>query len=75
MDLKSIMLNGIPFSDLNVVLIIFFVIWSLLWKGLALWRASQRGENGWFIVLLVLNTLGIVEIIYYFLIAKSDKKK
>lgn len=75
MDFKSIVLNDISSSNLGTGLIIFFVIWSLSWKGLALWRASQRDEKGWFTVLLVLNTLGIVEIVYYFLIAKSDKKK
>ena len=46
------------------------VIWSLFWKGLALWHAARRGENIWFIVLLILNTAGIAEIIYLFLFAK-----
>lgn len=53
---------------------IVLMFWSLIWKGLALWRAARRNENIWFIVLLVLNTAGILEIIYYFLIAKTDKK-
>ena len=51
------------------------IIWSLIWKGLALWRAARREEKTWFVVLLVLNTVGILEIIYYFLISKTDKKK
>lgn len=53
---------------------ILLMLWSLVWKGLALWRAARRGENIWFIVLMVVNTVGILEIIYYFLVAKSDKK-
>lgn len=53
--------------------ILFFVFWSLIWKGLALWRAARRKEVAWFVILLVVNTLGILEIIYYFLIAKSDE--
>jgi methionyl-tRNA synthetase len=55
--------------------LIVLLSWSLVWKGLALWRAARRGENAWFIILLLLNTVGILEIIYYFLIAKTDKKK
>lgn len=51
------------------------ILWSGIWKGLALWRAARRGESVWYIVLLLVNTLGILEIIYYFLIAKTDKKK
>lgn len=50
------------------------ILWSLVWKGLALWRAARRGETVWYLVLLVFNTLGILEIVYYFLIAKTDKK-
>lgn len=44
------------------------VLWSLVWKGLALWRAAQRGEKIWFIVFLLVNTAGILEIIYLFLV-------
>jgi len=48
------------------------VLWSLAWKGFALWRAARRNDKTWFFVLLFVNTLGILEIIYYFVIAKSD---
>jgi methionyl-tRNA synthetase len=40
------------------------VIWSLVWKGLALWRSARHGHTAWFVVMLILNTLGILEIIY-----------
>ena len=46
-------------------------IWSVVWKGLALWRAANRQDKGWFIVLLILNTAGILEIIYLYVIAKK----
>lgn len=52
----------------------FFVIWSLVWKGLALWRAAKNNHQLWFIVLLVLNTLGILEIIYYFVFSKKKQE-
>lgn len=74
MDLKSFIASSPSLAGASGVLLAFFVAWSLVWKGLALWRAGRRGEGAWFVVLLVLNTLGILEIIYYFLIAKSDKK-
>jgi methionyl-tRNA synthetase len=48
---------------------ILALIWTLIWKGLALWRASKRGDMWWFIILLVVNTLGILEIIYLFGVA------
>ena len=48
--------------------LIIVIAWSLLWKGLALWRAAKRGEKWWFVVLLLVNTLGILEIFYLFAI-------
>jgi len=50
--------------------IIVVVLWTLVWKGLALWHAGRRGEPWWFVILLVVNTLGILEIIYLFFVAK-----
>ncbi len=47
------------------------LIWSLFWKGCALWTAAKNNQRGWFLVLLVLNTVGILEIIYIFYIAKK----
>ena len=46
------------------------VVWSLFWKGLALWHAGRRGEEWWFIALLIINTAGILEIIYLFVFLK-----
>jgi len=48
------------------------VVWSLAWKGVALWRAARNSHLVWFIVLLIVNTLAILEIIYIF--AFSQKK-
>lgn len=40
------------------------VIWSLIWKGLALWRAARAQQAAWFVALLVVNTAGLLEIVY-----------
>jgi len=49
------------------------VVWSLVWKGLALWKAARRGENVWFVALLVINTFGILEILYLYVFTKKSK--
>lgn len=49
------------------------MVWSLIWKGLALWKAARREEKPWFIVLLILNTMGILEIIYLLFFARTAK--
>jgi len=48
--------------------------WSLEWKGLALWRAARKGDKVWFIVFLLVNTLGILEILYLYVVGVKDKK-
>jgi methionyl-tRNA synthetase len=50
---------------------ILLMLWSLVWKGLALWHAAQRKEVWWFLAVLVLNTVGILEIVYLFGILKK----
>ena len=49
--------------------------WTLFWKSLAVWHAARRKEGIWFIVLMLVNSLGVLDIIYLFSIAKvkSDK--
>ncbi len=44
--------------------LIVLLIWTLVWKGLALWKASKNNHLPVFIALLILNTAGIGEIIY-----------
>ena len=48
----------------------FLVVWEVFWKGLALWHSGRRGQPWWFVILLVVNTVGILEIIYLFAVAK-----
>ncbi len=49
------------------------LLWSFFWKGLALWRSARSGQKYWFVALLVINTVGILEIIY--LLGFSKEKK
>jgi hypothetical protein len=46
-------------------------LWSIIWKGLALWNASKNSQRNWFVIMLVLNTAGILEITYLFRFAKK----
>ncbi|MEK7605358.1 MAG: DUF5652 family protein [Patescibacteria group bacterium] len=51
----------------------FYIIglWSLIWKGIALWRTAHNEQKIWFVVLLVINTFGILELVYLFKFAKN----
>lgn len=58
-----------------VWLFVLFMIWSLAWKGIALWKSARNKDKVWFIVLLLVNTLGILEIFYIFVFSKRDDIK
>jgi len=62
-------------SQFNPILIFIIIVWVLPWKGWALWRAARLGQKIWFIVILILNTMGILEIIYLFVISKKYLKE
>ena len=38
---------------------------------MALWKAAGLRQKSWFVAMLVINTLGILEIIYLFLVARK----
>lgn len=52
-------------------LIVILMLWSIVWKGLALYRAGYNRSPWWFFFLLILNTLGILEILYLFVFGKK----
>ncbi len=49
------------------------ILWTLPWKCVALWKSANNNQKGWFIALLVFNTLAILEIIYIFYFSKKKK--
>lgn len=64
--------NGLP-TGWFLALVIFLVLWGGVWKAIALWKAARNNALAWFIVFCVLNTAGILEIIYIFAFAKNKE--
>lgn len=58
-----------------IFLIILVSIWSFIWKGFALWKSVKKNHLVWFIILLVVNTVGILEILYIFVFSKLSLRK
>ncbi len=61
-------LLGLPVWAMMIIL-----IWSLVWKGLALWKSARLRQPIWFIILLVVNTMGLLEILYIFIFSKLGR--
>jgi methionyl-tRNA synthetase len=49
------------------------VVWTITWKGIALWKAVKNNSKAWYVIMLVLNTVGILEIIYIFFFSKKKE--
>ena len=57
-----------------ITVLLILTVWSLIWKGVALWKAAKNGSNAWYIVMLIVNTVGILEIIYIFFFSKKKEE-
>jgi hypothetical protein len=55
----------------GILALVLLFAWSFAWKGVALWKSSRNDQKVWFIVLLIINTVGILEIIYIFAFSKK----
>jgi hypothetical protein len=59
----------------TLILLILFGAWSAYWKIFGLWHAARDGKKWWVVALIVINTLGILEIIYIFAVRTRHGKK
>lgn len=53
------------------VLMLLLIVWTLCWKCYSSWLAAKNGDKTWFVALVILNTLGILDMIYVFGIKKK----
>ncbi len=54
-------------------LILILAAWEVIWKGISLWKSARNNQQAWFVFLLVLNTAGILPIIYIVFFQKKKK--
>jgi len=59
---------GIP-----LLLLVVIIIWEVVWKLIAMWKASKNNSIAWFVILAVVNTVGILPILYAFIFSKIGK--
>lgn len=63
--------------DQNVIYNPYFigaVILELIFKGLGLWKAGRNNQPGWFIAIFILNTAGLLPIIYLLFFQRNKNK-
>lgn len=57
-----------------LIFVYLAILWTLPWKGAALWKAAKNKHKAWFVVLFLVNTLAILEILYIFVFSEKHQK-
>lgn len=57
----------------GALLMIALLVWSGIWKAIALWKAARNNQLGWYIALLLINTVGLLEIVYILAFSKKTE--
>ena len=55
------------------IMVMILFVWALVWKGFALWKSAKLNQKYWFIAMLVINTMGILEILYIFVFSRKSE--
>jgi len=58
-----------------LTVIFLLAIWDLVWKSIALWRAARNSATGWFIALVLVNSAGVLPIIYILKTNRQSRNK
>ena len=55
-------------TDTQLILLVstlaVLTIWDIIWKAIAMWEAAKQGSKVWFVLLLIVNSVGILPIAY-----------
>lgn len=55
--------------------IIVLAIWDSIWKLIAMWKAGRNNHLAWFICIALINTVGILPIVYILFQRKKQNEK
>lgn len=69
------LMNNLVISQMLTFPLVILILWSLVWKLIALWKSARNNHLVWFIIIGVFNTIGILPIIYIFFFSKRNSKK
>ncbi len=58
-----------------IVTLVILAVWDMVWRGIALWKSGHHDQKGWFIALLIVNSAGILPILYIVFWQKGKSKK
>lgn len=64
---------NIEFDPSILTWLLPLLIWEFIWKGIGLWKSAKNNQTAWFVAILILNTVGILPIVYVKFFQKKRK--
>lgn len=55
-------------------MLVLLVLADVILRGMGMWRAAKKGQQGWFVAMLVINSVGILPVVYMLFFEKKGKK-
>ncbi len=46
------------------LILVILTVWDMIWKLIGLWKSARNNQFVWFICIAIINTVGILPIIY-----------
>lgn len=68
MDTKTFLATFVP-------ALAVLAIWDIAWKGVALWKAAHNRDKTWFVILLIINSVGVLPILYIYLFGRQSSTR
>lgn len=51
---------------------VIILLWEVIWKAIAMWHAARKNQLVWFILIVIINSIGILSIIYLLINRKKS---
>ena len=59
---------------MSLWILVVILIWDGIWKLISMWKAAQNKSLVWFIILALVNSVGILPILYIYVFSKFSNK-
>lgn len=73
--ISAVTVLGYYFLRINPWILVILSVWDITWRGVALWKSSRGGQRYWFIALMVVNSIGILPLVYLFFFQRKPVEK
>jgi hypothetical protein len=58
----------------SLLVFVPLIIWETVWKGIACYKAGTHKQGWWFFWMFILNTVGILPILYILFFQKKEEQ-